>query len=94
MVDPFTLEQTVYIEDTDQFGVVYHANFLKYFERARTEWLNAQHFTLQQCIDQGLFFAVKDVNISFLRPLKLHDRFVVTAKQPQQPTHTHSSIER
>ena len=80
MTLPFALEQTVYIEDTNQFGVVYYANYLKYFERARTEWLNAQDFSLQQCIDQAIFFVVKDVAISFRCPLRLHDRFVVTAK--------------
>lgn len=79
MVTPFTLEQTVYIEDTDQYGVVYYANYLKYFERVRTEWLNAHQLTLTECLENDIIFAVKAVNIQYHRPLKLHDRFIITA---------------
>ena len=79
MVAPFELEQTVYIEDTDQYGVVYYANYLKYFERVRTEWLNAHQLTLTECLENDIIFAVKEVSMQYNRPLKLHDRFIITA---------------
>ena len=56
---------TVYIEDTDQYGVVYHANYIKYLERGRTEWLKEQGFKLSKAIHSGLFLVVTHMNIDF-----------------------------
>ena len=71
----------VYYEDTDSGGVVYYANYLKFMERARTEWLRS--FSVEQDIlrDQfGVIFAVSQVQIDYCLPAKFNDELVVTAK--------------
>ena len=72
---------SVYWEDTDAGGVVYYANYLKFMERCRTEWLRVLG------IDQGrlraerkLQFVVVNVTVDFLRPAILHDEILVTAE--------------
>ena len=76
----FSTRLRVYWEDTDAGGVVYYANYLKFMERCRTEWLRALG------IDQGrlraerrLQFAILDVQVSFLRPAMLDDEILVSA---------------
>jgi acyl-CoA thioester hydrolase len=64
----------VYYEDTDSGGVVYYANFLKFMERARTEWLRS--FGVEQDelrVRQGIIFAVRSVSLEFLRPGRFND---------------------
>jgi acyl-CoA thioester hydrolase len=71
----------VYWEDTDAGGIVFYANYLKYFERARTEWLRA--LGLEQRVLQettGCIFVVSEVNIKYLRPARLDDQLLVSAK--------------
>lgn len=59
----------VYYEDTDSGGVVYYANYLKFMERARTEWLRRRGFQQDTLIQQaGLIFAVRSASIDYLRP--------------------------
>ena len=59
----------VYYEDTDAAGVVYHSNYLKYMERARTEWLRATGFSHEQLRErEGVIFVVTDMTISFKKP--------------------------
>ena len=69
----------VYYEDTDLSGVVYHANYLRYFERARTEWLRDAGFS-QEALkrDQGVVFAVANVSVDFIAPARLDDFLEVT----------------
>ena len=70
----------VYWEDTDAGGIVFYANYLKYFERARTEWLRA--LGLEQRVLQdttGCIFVVSEANIKYLRPAHLDDQLLVTA---------------
>jgi acyl-CoA thioester hydrolase len=71
----------IYWEDTDAGGVVYYANYLKFMERCRTEWLRAlgvdQH---RMRMERGLQFAVVDLQVRFLRPAVLDDEIVVTAE--------------
>ena len=70
----------VYWEDTDAGGIVFYANYLKFFERARTEWLRAkgvEQRQLQQ--DLGCIFVVSDVQIKYLRSARLDDQLLVTA---------------
>jgi len=65
----FSWPVQVYYEDTDCGGVVYHSNYLKFMERARTEWL--RHLGLQQdvLIDKfGVIFAVRTLSIDYLKP--------------------------
>jgi len=69
----------VYYEDTDAGGVVFHANYLKFFERARTEWLRAtgiSHHALVQ--EHGIVFVVRHVAIDYLAPAKLDDELSIT----------------
>ena len=69
----------VYWEDTDAGGIVFYANYLKFFERARTEWLRAlghgQHDLLAAT---GCMFVVQDTRVRFLKPARLDDLLVVT----------------
>lgn len=64
----------VYYEDTDVGGVVYHANYLKFMERARTEWLRELGHDQDALIrNENLVFAVQSVSIRFLRPARYND---------------------
>jgi acyl-CoA thioester hydrolase len=69
----------VYYEDTDAGGVVYYANYLRYMERARTEWLSSLGFDLAE-LDRvrGVVFVVHRVEIDFRLPARLGDRLDVT----------------
>ncbi len=69
----------VYWEDTDAGGVVFYANYLKFFERARTEWLRAAGFEQQALRDSaGGMFVVTDATLKFHRPARLDDQLLVT----------------
>lgn len=69
----------VYYEDTDSGGVVYYANYLKFMERARTEFLRVHGFEQTDLIrDHGVIFVVRDVQISYLRPAVFNDLLNVT----------------
>lgn len=69
----------VYWEDTDAGGVVFYANYLKFFERARTEWLRAKGFEQQALREStGGMFVVTDTTLKFHRPARLDDQLLVT----------------
>jgi acyl-CoA thioester hydrolase len=69
----------VYWEDTDAGGVVFYANYLKFFERARTEWLRALGFEQQRLKDaEGVMFVVTDTAVRYLRPARLDDQLMLT----------------
>ncbi len=71
----------VYWEDTDGGGVVYYANYLKFLERARTEWLRAQGISQGALAeDRGIVFTVTNVEISYRRPARLDDELLVTCE--------------
>jgi len=70
----------VYYEDTDAGGVVYYANYLRFMERARTEWLRRQGFDQDALMrESGIVFAVRHVNIDYLLPARLDDTLTVEA---------------
>lgn len=74
----FTIPVRIYYEDTDAGGVVYYANYLKFFERCRTEWLRAiGHQQAELLRDPGIAFVVRGVAIEFLKPARLDDQLVV-----------------
>lgn len=76
----FEFPVRVYWEDTDAGGIVYHANYLKFFERARTEWLRALGINQNALREQtGGVFVASDLSIKYLRPARLDDELVVTA---------------
>ncbi len=68
----------VYYEDTDSGGVVYYANYLKFMERARTEWLRNLGFEQDQLIEQeGIIFAVRRVEVDYISPARFNDALEV-----------------
>jgi acyl-CoA thioester hydrolase len=70
----FTWPIRVYYEDTDAAGVVYHSNYLKYMERARTEWLRKLGFSQEVLREEsGNIIVVSEMDIKFVRPAKLDD---------------------
>ncbi len=76
----FTFPIRVYWEDTDAGGIVFYANYLKFFERARTEWLRHLGVEQQKLRDDvGGMFVVTQATINYLRPARLDDMIEVTA---------------
>jgi acyl-CoA thioester hydrolase len=80
MVDPvFSFPIRVYWEDTDAGGVVFHAQYLCFLERARTEWLRAQGIEQNGLRErENLLMAVREMRIDFLKPARLDDVLQVT----------------
>ena len=77
----FRFQLRVYWEDTDAGGVVFYANYLKFFERARTEWLRALgHQQERLRTETGLVFIVTDTAVRYLRPARLDDLLAVTVE--------------
>lgn len=75
---PLKLAVRVYYEDTDSGGVVYYANYLKYLERGRTEFLRALGFGQRQLAEEtGLAFAVRSLSVEYLKPARLDDQLEV-----------------
>ena len=70
---------TVFCEDTDFQGIVYHANYLKYFERARTQFLIDQNISQISLASSSLAFVIRDINLRYLTPAKLEDKLVVSS---------------
>jgi acyl-CoA thioester hydrolase len=69
----------VYWEDTDAGGIVFYANYLKFFERARTEWLRSLGVGQQALREQtGGIFVVSQTDVRYLRPARLDDQLLVT----------------
>lgn len=69
----------IYYEDTDHGGVVYYANYLKYLERARTEWLRSLGFELDVLSEkEQLLFAVRHLDIEYLQPARFNERLQVS----------------
>lgn len=78
---PFSFPVRVYYEDTDAAGVVYYANYLKFMERARTEWLAALGFPLARFErEHGVTFVVHRAEIDFRAPARLNDALAVTVE--------------
>jgi len=79
MRSSFTWRVRVYWEDTDAGGVVYYANYLKFFERARTEWLRSLGVHQQALKERtGGMFVVSHANVRYLRSAHLDDQLLVT----------------
>jgi acyl-CoA thioester hydrolase len=75
----FSWRARVYWEDTDGGGVVYYANYLKFMERARTEWLRSLGHSQQEIAAQyGFVFAVAEAHVNYRRPARLDDELLVS----------------
>ncbi len=84
-MDTFSIKLRIYYEDTDAGGVVYYANYLKYYERCRTDYLRSLGFEQDQLAAQyGIVFVVKKVNIDYIAPAWFNDELIVTAKVIKQ----------
>lgn len=70
----------VYYEDTDAGGVVFYANYLKYFERARSEWLNSLGVDQAELLARDIAFAVKKADIDYLKPARLNNLLEVVTR--------------
>ena len=76
----FSWPTRVYWEDTDGGGVVYYANYLKFLERARTEWLRSLGFVQTELAkDPGIIFVVASLTIDYRRPARLDDALVIAS---------------
>ena len=77
----FSIPIRVYYEDTDTGNVVYYANYLKFMERARTEWLRALGFEQDELSRRdGILFAVRAAKIDFLKPARFNDLLQATVQ--------------
>jgi acyl-CoA thioester hydrolase len=77
----FTFPVRVYWEDTDAGGIVFYANYLKFFERARTEWLRSLGIEQRLLREStGGIFIVSETSVRYLQPARLDDELIVTAQ--------------
>jgi acyl-CoA thioester hydrolase len=77
----FSWPTRVYYEDTDSGGVVYYANYLKFMERARTEYIRGLGVEQDDLAkNENVIFAVRSVNVEYLKPARFNDALIVTAK--------------
>ena len=77
----FSWAARVYWEDTDGGGIVYYANYLRFLERARTEWLRSLGHSQQQLAQTpGILFAVTELSVEYRRPARLDDELTITCE--------------
>ncbi|MDN5863627.1 MAG: tol-pal system-associated acyl-CoA thioesterase [Gammaproteobacteria bacterium] len=77
----FSWPTRVYYEDTDAGGVVYHAQYLKFLERARTEWLRAAGLEQDRlAAEHGIVFAVTQADLRFVAPARFNDALCITVR--------------
>jgi acyl-CoA thioester hydrolase len=77
----FSFPVRVYFQDTDAGGVVYHANYVNFMERARTEWLRSfGHTNTGMMKELGMMFVVRSMKVDYLKPAVLDDLLNVTAQ--------------
>ena len=81
MKKPFSLPIRVYYQDTDAGGVVFHAQYLAFMERARTELLNEAGIDVARVVEEyGLMFVVHEINVKYHTPARLNDLLAVSAE--------------
>ena len=77
----FSWTARVYWEDTDGGGIVYYANYLRFLERARTEWLRSLGHSQQELAQTtGILFAVAGLSVEYRRPARLDDELIITCE--------------
>ena len=77
----FRLPLRIYWEDTDAAGIVFYANYLKFFERARTEWLRSRGFEQERLrADKGIAFVVTETSLRYRLPARLDDLIDITVR--------------
>lgn len=81
MSEAFVWNLRVYWEDTDAGGVVYHSQYLNFFERARTEWLRSRGIVQSELSGKhNLVFAIRHMDIDFLKPARMDDELTVAVQ--------------
>ncbi len=81
----FSIPIRIYWEDTDAGGVVYHANYLKFLERARTEWVRSIGYSQQQLREcENTVLVVRAMKIEFKKPARLDDELIVSTQVMEQ----------
>lgn len=78
-MDDFFIQKRIYYHDTDCGGVVYYANYLKYLEEARTEFMLLRAIELPRLMERGILFVVARVEIEYKAPAKYQDRIKISA---------------
>ena len=82
---PFSFPIRVYWEDTDAGGVVYHGSYVRFLERARTEWLRAQGIGQQALrADEDVVLAIRDMTLDFRSPARLDDELQVSVAMTER----------
>ncbi|MBV2234868.1 MAG: tol-pal system-associated acyl-CoA thioesterase [Sterolibacterium sp.] len=77
----FMLPVRVYYEDTDAAGMVYYANYLRFMERARTEWLRQLGFQQSRMVEeQGVAFVARSAAVDYLKPARLDDQLTIASR--------------
>ncbi|TDL76340.1 tol-pal system-associated acyl-CoA thioesterase [Palleronia sediminis] len=79
-MSPHVFPVTVYYEDTDMGGIVYHANYLKFIERARSDWVRGEGVDQVALRARGIVFAVRRIEADFRAPATLDDRLEVATE--------------
>ncbi len=79
-MDDFSIEKKIYYHDTDCGGVVYYANYLKYLEEARTEFLLLRGIELPKLAERNVWFVVAKVEIDYKAPARYQERLEVSAR--------------
>lgn len=77
MVKSFSYKTKIYYEDTDAGGIVYYANYLKYLERARTEWIYSLGYNHKKLNSNDIYIVVKSCKIDFEKPVKFEEEIEV-----------------
>ena len=80
MVKSFTYKTKIYYEDTDAGGIVYYANYLKYFERARTEWIYSLGFNHNKLSALETLIVVRSCYIDYEKPVKFEEKIEVVSE--------------
>ncbi|MFQ3251328.1 MAG: acyl-CoA thioester hydrolase [Glaciecola sp.] len=78
--EPFSIPIRVYYEDTDAGGIVYHTNYLKFMERARTEWLRNLGIEQQSLLEQSIGFVVKDLTMKNSKAALFNDMLSISCQ--------------
>ena len=79
-MNEFFFPLKVYVEDTDYAGVVYHSNYLNFFERARSEWIEKLGMGIAWQRKQEIYFAIRSAKIDFYKPARLSDQLQVVSR--------------
>lgn len=79
----YSANYRIYYEDTDAGGIVYHANYLRYMERVRSDWLRQLGFGQEFLLLQGIQFVVHSIGLQYLKPARLDDCILVTLNRPK-----------